>query len=66
MIAELQTAISKVPSRKARMKGLTQVEAVKIKVERAALLFRGALTAVIASSLRGSRRMVRITCLPCG
>lgn len=51
MIAELQTAISKVPSRKARLQGLTQVEAVKIKVERAALLFRGALTAVIASSL---------------
>lgn len=51
MIAELQTAISKVPSRKAQLKGLTQVEAVKIKVERAALLFRGAPTAVIASSL---------------
>ena len=50
MIAELQTAISKVPSRKARLQGLTQVEAVKIKVERAALLFRGAPTAVIASS----------------
>ena len=51
MIAELQTAISKVPSRKARLQGLTQVEAVKIKVERAALLFRGALTAVVASSV---------------
>lgn len=51
MIAELQTAISKVPSRKARLKGLTQVEAVKIKVERAALLFRGAPVAVVASAL---------------
>ncbi len=51
MIAELQTAISKVPSRKARLKGLTQVEAVKIKVERAALLFRGAPVAVFASAL---------------
>jgi PAS domain S-box-containing protein len=51
MIAELQTAISKVPSRKARLKGLTQVEAVKIKVERAALLFRGAPVAVAASSV---------------
>jgi PAS domain S-box-containing protein len=51
MIAELQTAISKVPSRKARLKGLTQVEAVKIKVERAALLFRGAPVAVAASAL---------------
>ena len=36
MIAELQTAISQVPSRKARLKGLTQVESVRIKVERAA------------------------------
>lgn len=51
MIAELQTAISQVPSRKARLKGLTQVEAVKIKVERAALLFRGAPVAVAASAL---------------
>ncbi len=51
MIAELQTAISKVPSRKARLKGLTQVESVKIKVERAALLFRGAPVAFIASSV---------------
>ena len=51
MIAELQTAISKVPSRKARLKGLTQVESVKIKVERAALLFRGAPVAVVASSV---------------
>ncbi|WP_375204015.1 PAS domain-containing protein [Hyphococcus sp.] len=58
MIAELQTAISQVPSRKARLKGLTQVEAVKIKVERAALLFRGAPTAVIASSLNALITMV--------
>ncbi|MEZ5892187.1 MAG: PAS domain S-box protein [Parvularculaceae bacterium] len=53
MIAELQTAISKVPSRKARLKGLTQVEAVKIKVERSALLFRGAPVAVFASLANG-------------
>lgn len=50
MIAELQTAISKVPSRKARLKGLTRVEAVKIKVERAALLFRGAPIAILVSA----------------
>ncbi len=54
MIAELQTAISRVPSRKARLKGLTQVESVKIKVERAALLFRGAPVAVGASLLNGA------------
>ena len=51
MIAQLQTAISNVPSRKARLKGLTQVEAVKIKVERAALLFRGAPVAIGVSAL---------------
>jgi PAS domain-containing protein len=51
MIAELQTAISNVPSRKARLKGLTQVEAVKIKVERAALLFRGAPVAIGVSAI---------------
>jgi PAS domain S-box-containing protein len=51
MIAELQTAISKVPSRKAKLIGLTQVEAVKIKVERYALLFRGAPVAIGASAI---------------
>jgi hypothetical protein len=51
MIAELQTAISKVPSRKARLKGLTRVEAVKIKVERAAMLFRAAPVTITASAL---------------
>lgn len=54
MIAELQTAISRVPSRKARLKGLTQVESVRIKVERAALLFRGAPVAILASALNGA------------
>lgn len=54
MIAELQTAISQVPSRKARLKGLTQVESVKIKVERAALLFRGAPVAIGASAINGA------------
>jgi PAS domain S-box-containing protein len=54
MIAELQTAISQVPSRKARLKGLTQVESVRIKVERAALLFRGAPVAVAASAVNGA------------
>ncbi len=51
MIAELQTAISKVPSRKARLQGLTQGEAVKIKVERFALLYRGAPVAIAASTI---------------
>lgn len=51
MISELQTAISKVPSRKARLKGLTRVEAVKIKVERAALLFRSAPAAIVISAV---------------
>ncbi|WP_425408324.1 PAS domain-containing protein [Hyphococcus sp.] len=53
MIAELQTAISQVPSRKARLNGLTQVESVRVKVERAALLFRGAPVAIAASALNG-------------
>lgn len=51
MIAELQTAISKAPSRKERLKNLTRVEAVKIKVERAALLFRGAPVAILVSAV---------------
>ncbi len=51
MITELQTAISKVPSRKARLKGLTRVESVKLKVERAALLFRGAPVAISISAV---------------
>lgn len=51
MIAQLKTAISSVPSRKARLKDLTQVEAVKLKVERAALLFRGAPVAIGASAV---------------
>ncbi len=51
MIAELQTAISKVPSRKARLKGLTRVETVKLKVERAALLFRGAPVGIAISAV---------------
>ena len=54
MIAELQTAISKVPSRKARLQGLTQGEAVKIKVERYALLFRGAPVAIAASAINAT------------
>ena len=51
MIAELQTAISNVPKRKERLQGLTQVEAVRIKVERAALLFRGAPIAIAVTLL---------------
>lgn len=51
MITQLQTAISNVPSRKARLKGLTQVETVKLKVERAALLFRGAPVAIGVTAL---------------
>lgn len=54
MITELQAAISKVPSRKAQLKGLTQVEAVKIKVERYALLFRGAPVAIGASAVNAA------------
>lgn len=46
MIAELQSAISKAPSRRERLKKLSRVETVKLKVERAALLFRGAPTAI--------------------
>ncbi|MBT8471501.1 MAG: PAS domain S-box protein [Marinicaulis sp.] len=51
MIAELQTAVSKAPGRRARLKDLTNVEAVKLKVERAALLFRGAPVAVAISAV---------------
>lgn len=51
MIAGLQTAISNVPNRKARLEGLTQVETVKLKVERAALLFRGAPVAIGVSAI---------------
>ncbi len=47
MITELKSAISTAPSRRARLKNLSRVESVKLKVERAALLFRGAPTAVI-------------------
>ncbi|MHA7872821.1 MAG: PAS domain S-box protein [Hyphococcus sp.] len=54
MITELQTAISKVPSRKARLKGLTQGETVKIKVERYALLFRGAPVAIAVSAINAA------------
>lgn len=54
MIAELQTAISKVPSRKAQLKGLTQVEAVKVRVERYALLFRGAPVAIGVSAINAA------------
>ena len=46
MITELQSAISQAPSRKERMKNLTRVESVKLRVERAALLFRGAPIAI--------------------
>ncbi len=51
MIAELQSAISKAPSRRARLNRLTRVESVKLKVERAALLFRGAPTAILISAV---------------
>lgn len=50
MITELQTAISKMPSRRARLNSLTRVESVKLKVERAALLFRGAPLAIAVSA----------------
>ena len=47
MIAELQSAIANAPSRKVRLGDLTTVESVKIKVERAAMLFRGAPVAIV-------------------
>lgn len=49
MITQLQSAISNAPSRRARLAKMTRVEAVKLKVERAALLFRGAPTAIAIS-----------------
>jgi len=49
MITELKSAVSTAPSRRARLKNLSRVEAVKLKVERAALLFRGAPTAIVIS-----------------
>ena len=54
MITELQTAISQVPRRKVRRKGLTRVEVVKLKVERAALLFRNAPVAIIVSAVNAA------------
>ena len=49
MITELKSAISTAPSRRARLKNLSRVESIKLKVERSALLFRGAPTAIIIS-----------------
>ncbi|MEM8770850.1 MAG: PAS domain-containing protein [Pseudomonadota bacterium] len=51
MIAELQSAISNAPSRRARLKTLSRVESVKLQVERSALLFRGAPTAIAVSAI---------------
>lgn len=51
MIAELQSAIANAPNRKERLRSLTRIEAVKIRVERAALLLRGAPVAIGASLL---------------
>ena len=51
MITELKSAISTAPSRRARLKNLSRVESVKLKVERAALLFRGAPTAIVISAV---------------
>ncbi len=53
MITELQSAISNAPNRKAKLRRLSKVEAVKIKVERAALLFRGAPVAICVSAING-------------
>ncbi len=49
MITELKSAVTTAPSRRARLKNLSRVESVKLKVERAALLFRGAPTAIVIS-----------------
>ncbi len=46
MITELKSAVTTAPSRRARLKNLSRVESVKLKVERSALLFRGAPTAI--------------------
>ncbi len=51
MIAELQTAIVNQPRRKDFDHELTDADKVKIKVERHALLLRGAPTAICASAL---------------
>lgn len=51
MIVELQSAARSGPSRRERLDNLTRVEAVKLKVERAAFLFRGAPVAIGASAL---------------
>ncbi len=49
MITELKSAVTTAPSRRARLKNLSRVESVKLKVERSALLFRGAPTAIVIS-----------------
>lgn len=51
MIAELQSAISQAPSRRMRLQSLSRVESVKLKVERAALLYRGAPTAIVVTAV---------------
>lgn len=51
MIAELQTAISNVPNRRRLSDAPTPREAAKIKAERDALLFRGALVAIGISAI---------------
>lgn len=54
MITELKSAISTAPSRRARLKSLSRVENVKLRVERAALLFRGAPTAIAISAVNAA------------
>lgn len=49
MIVELKSAIENAPSRTVRLRDLTRVESVKLRVERGALLFRGAPIAIGAS-----------------
>ena len=51
MITELQSAISNTPNRRVKLSQLTNVESVKVRVERAALLFRGAPIAISVSAV---------------
>lgn len=54
MIAELKTAVDQRSDIKSRLKKLSSVETVKLNVERAALLFRGAPIAVAVSAVNAS------------
>ena len=46
MVSELRTAIARAPNRKGWLRGLSQIESVKLKVVRAEHIFRGAPIAI--------------------